>query len=408
MKNGFLKEYARRGFLRDLLYNNITSVKDIWEIQKRLNINIQPNTVMAIVVDNYHSETRNMSEIQKQNLRLRILKTIEKAAAKYDALAVNMEENLYAVLLYLESNELAQIEKTIALGKFLRDFIKEETGISVTVGIGRRKKNIIDLHLSYKDALLACNHKFFIGKSQVIHIEHAIPFSDGLELFSIEVESQLSVKILSCDKKGAFETLDELLGPTIEGRYINPIIMKTRLIEIITTLVKVGLEAGANQEKLAKLSGRFVQEVLKSDTILDLKNKMREIICGVIEEISQDRKRMNLQVFEEALGYIDRNFTKTIMLEDVAGHVHISTYYLSHGFKRFTGITFKEYLTKTRIKKAKKLLLTTDLSIGEIAKRVGYDDPTYFSRVFKNTEGIPPSKFKMSKKAYLERIFSER
>ena len=135
---------------------------------------------------------------------------------------------------------------------------------------------------------------------------------------------------------------------------------------------------------------------------------MREIICGVIEEISQDRKSMNLQVFEEALGYIDRNFTKTIMLEDVAGHVHISTYYLSHGFKRFTGITFKEYLTKTRIKKAKKLLLTTDLSIGEIAKRVGYDDPTYFSRVFKNTEGIPPSKFKMSKKAYLERIFSER
>ena len=160
MKNGFLKEYARRGFLRDLLYNNITSVKDIWEIQKKLNINTQPNTVMAIVVDNYHSETRNMSEIQKQNLRLRILKTIEKAAAKYDAPAVNMEENLYAVLLYLESNELAQIEKTIALGKFLRDFIKGETGISVTVGIGRRKKNIIDLHLSYKDALLACNHKF--------------------------------------------------------------------------------------------------------------------------------------------------------------------------------------------------------------------------------------------------------
>lgn len=408
MKDGFLEEYARRGFLRDLLYNNITSVKDIWEIQKRLNINIQPNTVMAIVVDNYHSETRNMSEIQKQNLRLRILKTIEKAAAKYNAPTVNMEENLYAVLLYLESSESAQVEKTIAFGKFLRDYIKEETGISVTVGIGKRKKNIIDLHLSYKDALLACNHKFFIGKSQVIHIEHAIPFSDGLELFSIEVESQLSLKILSCDKKGAFEILDELLGAAIEGRYVNPIIMKTRLVEIITTLVKVGLEAGTNQQKLAKISGRFMQEVLRSDTILDLQDQMREVICGVIDEISQGRKRMNLQVFEEALEYIEQNFAKTITLEDVAGHVHISTYYFSHGFRRFTGITFKEYLTKTRMKEAKKLLSTTDLSIADIAKRVGYNDPTYFSRVFKNTEGIPPSKFKMSKKAYLERIFSER
>ncbi|MGI6703747.1 MAG: hypothetical protein ACOX42_06950 [Clostridia bacterium] len=259
MENGFLRKYARRGFLRDLLYNNITSVKDIWDIQKELNINTQPNTVMAIVVDNYHSETRNMSEIQKQNLRLRVLKCIEKASAKYDALAINMEEDLYAVLLYIESNELVQIEKTIALGKFLRNSIKEKTGVSVTAGIGRREKNIIDLHLSYKDALLACHHKFFIGKSQVIHIEHAVPFSNGLELFSIEVESKLSLKILSCDKKGAFETLDELLGDVLEGRFTNPIIMKTRLIEIITTLVKIGLEAGAEQERLAKLSGRFVQ-----------------------------------------------------------------------------------------------------------------------------------------------------
>ncbi|MGI6703748.1 MAG: helix-turn-helix transcriptional regulator [Clostridia bacterium] len=116
---------------------------------------------------------------------------------------------------------------------------------------------------------------------------------------------------------------------------------------------------------------------------------------------------MNLQVFEEALEYIERNFANDITLEDVSEHVHISTYYFSHGFKRFTGITFKEHLTKTRIKEAKRLLLTTDLTIGEVARQVGYDDPNYFSRVFKNIEGIPPSKFKMSKKVHLERIFSE-
>jgi len=69
--------------------------------------------------------------------------------------------------------------------------------------------------------------------------------------------------LLSCDEEGAFEILDELLGDALEDKFINPIIMKTRLIEIITTLVRVGLEAGAEQEKMAILSGRFVQEVLK-------------------------------------------------------------------------------------------------------------------------------------------------
>lgn len=401
MENNFFREYARRGFLRDLLYNNITSVKEIWELQKKLNIDIQPNTVMAVTVDNYHSQTRNKSEIQRQNLRLAVLKCIEEASAKFDAMAINMEEDLYAVLFYMESSEIEPVEKAVSIGKYLQEYVETKTGVSVTVGIGRRYKDILDLHLSYKDALLACHHKFFIGKSQVIHIENIVPFSEGLELFSIEVESQLSVKILSCDKEGAFQILDELLEDIIEHKFVNPIIMKARLIEIITTIVKVGLEAGAEQEKLGILSGRFVQEVLRSDTILDLRNQMREVISGVIEEIYQGRKHMNLQVFEEAIEYINENFDKDITLEDVSGHVHISPYHFSHEFKKFTGMNFIEYLTKTRIKEAKKLLLTTDLSIGEISNQVGYDDPSYFGRVFKSMEGMPPSKFKVSKKIHI-------
>ncbi|WP_296971652.1 helix-turn-helix domain-containing protein [Tepidanaerobacter sp. EBM-38] len=401
MENNFFREYARRGFLRDLLYNNITSVKEIWELQKKLNIDIQPNTVMAVTVDNYHSQTRNKSEIQRQNLRLAVLKCIEEASAKFDAMAINMEEDLYAVLFYMESSEIEPVEKAVSIGKYLQEYVETKTGVSVTVGIGRRYKDILDLHLSYKDALLACHHKFFIGKSQVIHIENIVPFSEGLELFSIEVESQLSVKILSCDKEGAFQILDELLEDIIEHKFVNPIIMKARLIEIITTIVKVGLEAGAEQEKLGILSGRFVQEVLRSDTILDLRNQMREVISGVIEEISQGRRHMNLQVFEEAIEYINDNFDKDITLEDVSGYVHISPYHFSHELKKFTGMNFIEYLTKTRIKEAKKLLLTTDLSIGEISNQVGYDDPSYFGRVFKSMEGMPPSKFKVSKKIHM-------
>jgi len=104
------------------------------------------------------------AEIQKQNLRLNVLKSLEKGSAKFDAMAINMEEDLYAVLFYIDSSEVAPVEKTINMGKILRDYIENETGVSVTVGIGRRYKDILDLHLSYKDALLACHHKFFIGK----------------------------------------------------------------------------------------------------------------------------------------------------------------------------------------------------------------------------------------------------
>lgn len=406
-ENDPLEVYARRGFLRDLLFNNITSAKDIWNLQKKLNITTQPNAVMAVTVDNYYSETCNKSEIQKQNLRLKVLQSLEKCAEDFNALAVNMDENLYAVLFRVENDIVSQAEWAIELGRFIKDNVEEETGISVSIGIGRRYKDILDLHLSYKDAITACHHKFFLGKSQIIHIENVIPFSEELSLFSIEVESQLSVKVMSCDEEGAFSIVDELFSNAVQERSVNPLIMKTRLIEIITTLIKIAFEAGADQEKLAALSGRLVEEILRSDTISELRSQMREVLRGIIEEVSLGRKRMNLQVFEKAVSYIHENFRRPITLEEVAEHVYISSYYFSRHFKNFTGMNFIDYLTKVRIEEAKKLLLTTDLNISQISRQVGYHDPSYFGRVFKKVVGMPPSKFKVNKKVHIDRIFSE-
>lgn len=403
----FIRDYARKGFLRDLLFNDITSVKDIWELQKKLNIEHLPNTVMVVTIDNYYSDTVNKSEIQKQAIRIRVYECLKRFAEKFDALVVNMEENLLAVLFWIEKDKASEVEYSVNTGACLKEQVEKETGISVSIGIGRRYKDILDLHISYKEALSACHHKFFLGKSQVIHIDNALPFSEDLGLYSVEVESQLSVRVLACDEEGAYNILRELMGDTLQQKAINPLTMKTRLIEIITTLMRVSVEAGADQENLAVLSGKCVEGILKSDTMTALQSLMQQAIKGIIQEVYQGRKRMNLEVFEKALNYIRDNFNRPITLEEVSDHVHISPYYFSHGFKNFTGMNFIDYVTKLRIDEAKKLLLTTDMNVGDIGKQVGYYDPNYFGRVFKNLVGMPPSKFKVSKKVRLDRIFSE-
>ncbi|HHW03869.1 MAG TPA: helix-turn-helix transcriptional regulator [Thermoanaerobacterales bacterium] len=403
----FLKDYARKGFLKDLLFNDIVSVRDIWELQKILNIEHLPDAVMVVTIDNYYSDTINKSEIQKQAIRVKVYECLKRCAEELDAMVVNMEENLFAVLFRIEKDRVSEVEYSVNAGAYLKERVERETGISVSAGIGRRYKDIMDLHLSYKEALSACHHKFFLGKSQVIHIDNVLPFSEDLGLYSVEVESQLSVRVLACDEEGAINILRELMGDTLQQKAINPLTMKTRLIEIITTLMRVAVEAGADQENLAVLSGKCVEEILKSDTMTALQSLMQQAIKGVIQEVYQGRKRMNLEVFEKALNYIRDNFKKPITLEEVSDHVHISPYYFSHGFKNFTGMNFIDYVTKLRIDEAKKLLLTTDMSVGDVGKQVGYYDPNYFGRVFKNVVGMPPSKFKVSKKVRLERIFSE-
>ncbi|KXG78679.1 HTH-type transcriptional regulator YesS [Fervidicola ferrireducens] len=402
-----LRFFARLGFLRELLSNNIESVKDIWFLLKALGINAMPNTVMVVSHDNYYTETRNKSEIQKRALRLKTIEALEEAVKPFVGLVVPMEENLFAILLETESDGEHQVKETLQMGSQIRDRVEDYAQVSVSIGIGRRYKDIHNLHLSYKEALAALNYKFFLGKSQVIHIENVLPYSDDMELFSMAVESELAVKVLSCDKEGAYSIIEDLVNSIGTAGFLNPLSIKSRFLEIFNFVVKVAFEAGGDKEVLAALCGRYIEGILRSDTLEEAREQVREFIGGIVEEVYEGRKRMNLVVFERAIRYIQENFRKPLTLEEVADHVHVSPYYFSHGFKNFTGMSFIQYVTKLRVEEAKKLLLSTNLSVKEVGKMVGYSDANYFSRVFKNEIGMPPSRFKLSKKFHIMRNFSE-
>lgn len=78
----------------------------------------------------------------------------------------------------------------------------------------------------------------------------------------------------------------------------------------------------------------------------------------------------------------------------MAKDMHVSYYSLSRNFKRDTGIGIKEYLEVMLLKKAKHLLLTTDLQLQEIANELQFCDPFYFSRFFRKYEKVPPREYR--------------
>ncbi len=96
--------------------------------------------------------------------------------------------------------------------------------------------------------------------------------------------------------------------------------------------------------------------------------------------------------------YIDKNYTSPITLDSLSEQIYISKYYLSHIFKSQTGISPIKYLIGKRMDKAAQLLRETDLSIRDIALRVGYDDPVYFSQMFKKVMNESPANYRSSQK----------
>jgi YesN/AraC family two-component response regulator len=88
------------------------------------------------------------------------------------------------------------------------------------------------------------------------------------------------------------------------------------------------------------------------------------------------------------------NYMRSISLDRISKDIYLSPVYLSKIFKEETGESPINYLIKIRLDKAKELLDEGGLSVKVVAKMVGYDDPYYFSKLFKKYHGCAPSKYK--------------
>lgn len=100
------------------------------------------------------------------------------------------------------------------------------------------------------------------------------------------------------------------------------------------------------------------------------------------------------RVISSITRYLQEHLSEEVSLSVLADEFHLNPQYISQLFKNEIGVGFLAYLTNIRIEKAKKLLLSTALSVTEISNRVGYGDYRVFTKVFKKTEGITPSQFR--------------
>ncbi|KIP21637.1 putative response regulatory protein [Anoxybacillus ayderensis] len=100
-------------------------------------------------------------------------------------------------------------------------------------------------------------------------------------------------------------------------------------------------------------------------------------------------------IVRRAKQYVQEHFSdQTLTLESVAQSLNVSPVYLSRIMKQELGISFVNFLTEVRIKKAIQLLVSTQLTIHEISERVGYDTQHYFSTAFKKVVGVSPNQYR--------------
>ncbi|MCL2628402.1 MAG: response regulator [Oscillospiraceae bacterium] len=126
------------------------------------------------------------------------------------------------------------------------------------------------------------------------------------------------------------------------------------------------------------------------------KNKLLDAVRELTAKIDIERgysEKVNPLV-KKALRFISENYSTNLSLETVASAIAVNPSHLSRTFKKETGEVITDYINHIRIEKAKELLALTDMLVYEAAEAVGFNDPAYFSIVFKKNTGISPKDFK--------------
>ncbi len=130
-------------------------------------------------------------------------------------------------------------------------------------------------------------------------------------------------------------------------------------------------------------------------------NKVLERIAGEYandesRDMGAQEEEISLTVMCQIVQEIQERYTENITLTDLAEKYGISTSHLSGLLKNELKLPFSEYITARRMQRAKELLKDENLSVAQVAEQTGYNDYFYFTKVFKKTTGITPSKYRKS------------
>jgi two-component system response regulator YesN len=235
-------------------------------------------------------------------------------------------------------------------------------------------------------------------QSQIGQVIQETKLLDSDETYPYELECQLIAKVKIGDRTGAKELLNSLLGKIMFHNPGNLNLLKARLVELLSVLSRAAAMGGVDINALLAKNMEYINKVLMIDTQEDICVWISHALDNFIESVytSQDTRKMSqLKPVIELMQY---HYDQPLTLADMAKAAHLSVSRLAHLFREQMGITPVDFLTNTRIDHAKRMLLTTDNNCTRICYDVGYNNQSYFTRVFKQITGLTPREFRNQNK----------
>lgn len=295
------------------------------------------------------------------------------ASENYLQVKIGRSKSLYLVA-------WAQLEKTInEISKGMPDRIRG-------IGVSEKITEIEKLKESVEIANSLADHYFIAGKAAIFRKKTPIrkPFNEMLK--------RIDDAIRIGDIAAANVAFDQVLVLFREGSLTMSHALQLYNI-VLSFMYQFGIELSdkmlySNELLLASFGSL-------SEMIHCLRQYVSRYILEATENVSQE---ISNETFRAILNYVNQNYIQDISIQSLSIKFYTNPSYISQLFKKEVGETFTAYIAKLRITYACKLLGNTNLMVGEIAEKAGYQDYFYFTKIFKKVVGTTPSRFRAEMK----------
>ena len=285
----------------------------------------------------------------------------------------------------------------------IKEVCKDYDTLRYFVGVGKTVMRVHNLKDAYVSAERAFSRRFDSEKSDVLYIEK---YEEQLSTDVIKENSFVEIESIrrSLEKFISLGGVDEVseyvdgLMRKLDGDYINSVIMRQYIIMDVYVVCMSKAESDANNENTDEV--KVISEFKNRMTSVNNRDDVYAFIKDIITETINYREIVNTKKFSKLINrvkhvieeeYVNRDFS----LGYIADKLAVNKSYLSRLFLQETGETFTDYLLKFRLKKGEELLANTDMTVTAISLEIGYNDPHYFSYVYKKERGYTPRDYRI-------------
>lgn len=308
---------------------------------------------------------------------------------------VELDNNQLAVLMNPAVQQEQQSAYTNTFIADLRDIVERRFKIKITTAISNCHTGMGMIGHCYREALIALDYKMIRGEGTNIAFEEIKDLNRGHYHYPHELEAQLLNLAKSGDFNAVEKQLEELFELNFLIRSVSPEMGKCFIFDLLGTILKLQNVLNLSGKVLFPEGEAPIKLIMNCNSTTEMLERMKDLFRLVCSCFNEEKIDHSDRLYNRIIQFIDENYgDRLLSVAVIADHLRITPQYLSNFFRKHSGQTISDYISRLRIARSKELLADRSLTISMIAQKLGYSYDIGLIRTFKKIEGITPGKYR--------------